>query len=275
LEGIVSLDRKAFIIAKLVATFNFENRSQEYHATEILEHFNAIKEPVTLDEIKHSLCESSFQKVLTFYGVECSTHRNKLHDVPAFGPTKGRRIKYSFGGICSKVSAYEFPGINESISCHYDNDEKIKAITRKLLLSTILEKTPNPTVGTKRSFENISVETKDTEIKSKKDTVTERKRKYSSISTSSFEHVCRDVSSTGTGRLTPSGRVEPEKVQNTSRNSSKSIEKKLKEVMGMLEIYPPEVSTGLISFFCDKENPNNRRACMIHECSKILEECAE
>jgi hypothetical protein len=69
------------------------------------------------------------------------------------GPDRGRRIQNIVGGICSKVLSYEFPGINESISCHYDNDERIKAITRKLLLSTISEKTPNPTVGTKRSFD--------------------------------------------------------------------------------------------------------------------------
>jgi hypothetical protein len=55
MEGIVSLDRKAFIIAKLVATFNFENRSQEYHANDFLAHFNASNIPVNIDEIKLSL----------------------------------------------------------------------------------------------------------------------------------------------------------------------------------------------------------------------------
>ncbi len=111
-------------------------------------HFDDSNIPVNVDEIKRSLAESSFQKVLKNYGLEYSYHRQE-EDIYDGGPDRGRRIKNIVGGISSKVLSYEFPGIK----CHYDNDERIKAISRKLLLSTISEKTPNPTVGTKRSFD--------------------------------------------------------------------------------------------------------------------------
>jgi hypothetical protein len=111
-----------------------------------LGHFNDSNIPVNVDEIKRSLGESSFQKVLKIYGLEYSYHRQK-EDIYNGGPNRGRRIKNVVGGICSKVLWYEFPGINENISCDYDNAERLKAITRKLLLSTISVETPNSTVG--------------------------------------------------------------------------------------------------------------------------------
>jgi hypothetical protein len=248
METITEMNKPAYIIATIIVNFDFKSCGEDYSAGAFLNLFDASNMIVTVDEIKHSLLEHSFKKVIMNYGLELSKHYGK-EDIPISGSKSGRRVKYLNGGICQKILGYEFPGIDETISNNYSDDKRVDAIMRMIALSNI-------TTGI---------------------AVTERKRKHSSISSSSFEHVSRDVASTGSGSLIPSGRVEPEKVQNTRRISSKSlqsyeIEKKLKDVMGMLEIYPPEVSTGLISFFCDKENPNNKRACIIHECSKILEE---
>jgi hypothetical protein len=231
MEGSIELDRKAFIIASIVVGFNFKNCSQEYHAVDFLGHFNDPDVPVNADEIKRSLGETSFQNVLKNYGLEYSKHKAK-EDIYVGGPDRGRRIKNTVGGICGKVLAYEFPGTSEKTSCNYDNDERIKAITRKLLLSTISDKTPNPTVGTKRSFENISVETKDTEIKSK---------------------------TSGSGSAPVPRRKGPKSKEDYE------IEAQAAKIAAILESSPAAVSDALIANLCNKENPNNKRACIMKE----------
>jgi hypothetical protein len=131
MEGIIGLDRKAFIIASIVVGFNFENRFQDYHAVDFFGHFNDSNIPVNVNEIKRSLAESSFRKVLKQYGLEYSYHRQE-EDIYDGGPDRGRRIKNIMGGICNKVLSYEFPGINENISCNYSDASRIEAISRKL-----------------------------------------------------------------------------------------------------------------------------------------------
>jgi hypothetical protein len=82
------------------------------------------------------LAESSFRKVLKQFGLEYSYHRQE-EDIYDGGPDRGRRIKNIMGGICSKVLSYEFPGINENISCNYSDASRIEAISRKLHISNI------------------------------------------------------------------------------------------------------------------------------------------
>jgi hypothetical protein len=128
MEGSNGLDRKAFILANIIIGFDFKNEGQEYHAKDFLAHFNASNIPVNIDEIKLSLCEHSFQKVLMTYGLEYSTHKTP-DDVYEGGPQRGKRIKNSFGGICRKVLGYEFPGIDENISCNYSDARRIEGWT--------------------------------------------------------------------------------------------------------------------------------------------------
>jgi hypothetical protein len=160
MEDTIRLDRKAFIIASIVVEFDFQNSSEEYHANQFLAHFNTTGVPVTLIEIKLSLIQNSFQKVLTNYGLTYFTHRTPL-DVCVGGPQRGKRIKNSLGGICSKILKYEFPNTSESISCNFTNAERINAIMQKLLLTKIATVPSDAISGTKRPrpFESVFVET--------------------------------------------------------------------------------------------------------------------
>jgi hypothetical protein len=263
MEGIIGLERKAFIIASIVVEFDFKNRCQEYHANDFLAHFNTTEVSVTLDEIKQSLVEVSFQKALKKYGLEYFKHRTEENDVPKSGATVGRRIKNSLGGICSKVLAYEFPGINENISCKYDNAGRIKAISRRLHKLDITNIPANLTSGNKRELSSIQYRGNEDE--------SNKRIPYEYVWSHRTMQEGVNISSTPSHSSVPmSVSVSPDDVK-LDLFESGTAEEQIETIFSMLDIAKEDTKTIVKLRLIDDFDIEEKRNRMIGEAVDIIE----